>query len=114
MSSSIDTFGRDNPNGCKNCLVPKSNILVPFCDTEGNCLVTMQNTSAGTGTWTHDCYIEVFFIGKIVDQTLPPPPSIDSTDYKGSTIISSLRWSATAEFMNNNAGYMLNCVNHTS
>jgi hypothetical protein len=85
-------------------------MLVNLTGTQ--CLVTIRNTTVtATVPWTEDCYIEVFFIGQFTETTIDP--SIDPTIYKSSTIISSLRWSATAEFMNFNLGQMLNCTNHS-
>ena len=107
-----DGFGPDPDAHCRTCLRPKGNAEIPFCDKNPNgppCLVTIRNvtTSPAIGDWTEDCYIEVFFIGILQDIIL------GSTTYSGNTIISSLRWSATADFMKSNGGYMLNCTNHS-
>jgi hypothetical protein len=97
--------------------------VIEFCDgtnlDQPSCLVGIQNLGipGPPATYPDNCYIEVFFVGVWEDPgaTLDPPPPVGIA-YKSGTVISSLRWSATADFMKQsfpNPGIMLNCTNHT-
>jgi hypothetical protein len=122
----ICTFVTDTENFCQNRTCLKVTDLnfpyIQFCDNtnpldQPSCLVGIQNWGVlgDQVTYPENCYIEVFFVGvwEGSDVLIPsPPPAID---YKAGTVISSLRWSATADFMKQTIppGIMLNCTNHT-
>jgi hypothetical protein len=101
-------------NNCSSCLaaINHLNPYIEFCDETNNfntsCLVGIRNMGDASSQYPDNCYIEVFFVGIWEDGVAP-------IGYKGGTIISSLRWSATADFMkqSNPTGVMLNCTNHT-
>jgi hypothetical protein len=90
---------------------------IEFCDGtnifDKPCQVGIRNLGDVAQQYPDNCYIEVFFVGIWEDLTIPNPP--DNIAYKGGTVISSLRWSATADFMKQSIpnGVMLNCTNHT-
>ena len=95
---------------------------IQFCDNtnpldQNSCLVGIQNWGVGGDqtTYPDNCYIEVFFVGvwEGPDVLQNPPPA--AAIYKPGTVICSLRWSATADFMKQSIppGVMLNCTNHT-
>ena len=106
----LDRFGPDNPN-CDNCLRPADYTDIGFCDANGGpCLVGIVNRGDVNGNYKQNCYIEVFFVGAFEEQDVPPGSGVI---YAKGTILASLRWSATAQFMIQNNGAMLNCTNHT-
>jgi hypothetical protein len=111
----VDRLQPDNV-GCNNCLVARDNNSIQFCDlnTGGPCLVGIVNLGDINGQYPDNCYIEVFFVGEFQKQEVPPiyPPAGGNT-YGQSTVLASLRWSATSAFMTTNNGVMLNCTNHT-
>jgi hypothetical protein len=102
------------PNNCRNCLSAQNHQqeYIEFCDGTNNfdkpCLVGIRNLGDAGQSYPDNCYIEVFFVGIWEDPVL-------AAGYKGGTVISSLRWSATADFMKQSipTGVMLNCTNHT-
>jgi hypothetical protein len=99
-------------DGCSNCLLPNKYAEIPFCDPDGQpCLVGIRNMGDTNGVWKEHCYIEVFFVGHFQKQEVPP---VDGLTYAESTVLASLRWSATAEFMKATNGVMLNCTNNTT
>ena len=106
----IDNLSPDNL-GCNNCLIPTQYAEIPFCDSTGICLVGIVNNG---NPWAEHCYIEVFFVGEFEKQDVPPFVLPGASTYGGSTVLASLRWSATADYMANNNGVMLNCTNHTA
>jgi hypothetical protein len=106
-------FQADNV-GCQNgsCLYPAFNQPINFCDPNGGpCLVGIVNLGDQDGKFPEHCYIEVFFVGLFEKQEIPP--GFGNPTYPGNTVLASLRWSATADFMKTNNGVMLNCTNHT-
>jgi hypothetical protein len=108
--SGIVEFEPDPDNVCKNCLRVTNQVVVDFCDpNQGapSCLVGMRNLGDVNGGWKENCYIEVFFAGiwDSIDFGDGSPP------YKGGTVLASLRWSATGQYMTATGGRMLNCCN---
>jgi hypothetical protein len=92
---------------CRGCLIADVPIRIQFCDSTGICKVGIVNNGIiGINPYPDNCYIEVFFVG-FWGKHIPP------LDYPEGTVLASLRWSATATFMANNSGAMLNCTNHT-
>jgi hypothetical protein len=105
----LDNLTTDNT--CNNCLLPTIYREIPFCDAgTGVCLVGIVNNG---NPFTEHCYIEVFFVGDFQKQEVPPFVPPGTSTYGQSTIIASLRWSATADFMKRTGGVMLNCTNHS-
>jgi hypothetical protein len=110
-------------NSCTSCLIPvnipQEKPYINFCDTpvleQPSCLVGIINSgeNGDRETYKQNCYIEVFFLG-IWDTLTIPFEGGGEVTYKSNTIIASLRWSATAQFMDKNGGAMLNCTNHTT
>jgi hypothetical protein len=119
----ICTFEPDTTSSCLNCLkVTTLNYqFIDFCDSlqeAPSCLVGIVNRGIGSNpaTYPDNCYIEVFFVGSWEDPGVALDPPSVGIAYKSGTVISSLRWSATADFMKQSLPYpgvMLNCTNHT-
>jgi hypothetical protein len=109
----LDNLSPDNV-GCNNCLIPNQYEAIPFCDSgTGVCLVGIVNNGDLNGRYPDNCYIEVFFVGGWEKQEVPPGSPPGRATYDQSTVLASLRWSATADFMKNTGGVMLNCTNHS-
>ena len=109
----FDRLGPDDV-GCDNCLKPDQYREIPFCDINtGLCLVGIMNMGDINQRYKENCYIEVFFVGKFQKQLVPPTGVPGEDTYDSTTVLTSLRWSATADFMALNDGIMLNCTNHT-
>jgi hypothetical protein len=119
----ICTFQSEEIQDCRSCFKVTSLTYpyIEFCDgtatfDQPSCLVGIKNLGIGSpAVYPENCYIEVFFVGVWEGSAVLDPPPPPGVDYKAGTVISSLRWSATADFMKQSIpqGIMLNCTNHT-